>query len=54
MENTVLTDSIILRVSPEMKSSLRLLAKKDNTKLGDYIRILLSKAIEEEKPKKKK
>jgi hypothetical protein len=52
MENTILTDSIILRVSPEMKAALRALAKADNRKLGDFIRLLLAQSIEKGKPKK--
>lgn len=51
MENTILTESIILRVSPEMKAALRVLAKADSRKLGDFIRLLLSQTIEEERSK---
>jgi len=49
MENSILTDSIILRVSPEMKTVLKALAKADNRKLGDFIRLLLAQAIEKKK-----
>jgi uncharacterized protein (DUF1778 family) len=43
------TQTIIARVSPELKNELQKLADMDNRKLGDFIRLQLAKLIEDKK-----
>jgi len=46
------TETIIARVSSELKESLQKLADMDNRKLGDYVRLQLTKLVENTQKKK--
>jgi len=46
------TETIITRVSPELKAGLQKMADMDSRKLSDYIRLQLAKLIESSKKKK--
>ena len=46
------TETIITRVSPELKAGLQKMADMDSRKLSDYIRLQLAKLVESSKKKK--
>jgi hypothetical protein len=46
------TETIIIRVLPELKAELQRMADADSRKLGDYVRLLLAKHVEASKKKK--
>jgi len=46
------TETIIARVSPELKAELQKMADMDNRKLSDYVRLQLAKLVETSKKKK--
>lgn len=43
------TETIIARVSPELKEKLQKLADADSRKLSDYVRVQLKKIAEQSK-----
>ncbi len=46
------TDTIIVRVNPELKTDLQKMADMDSRKLGDFVRVQLVKLVETSKKKK--
>lgn len=46
------TETIITRVSPELKEELQKMADNDSRKLSDYVRLQLMKLVETSKKKK--
>lgn len=46
------TDTIIVRVNPELKADLKKMADMDSRKLGDFVRVQLVKLVETSKKKK--
>lgn len=47
------TELIHIRLEPELKKHLQILADKEHRKLGDYIRVELIKATKYENKKRK-
>ncbi len=46
------TETILIRVEPELKNKLQMLANMDKRKLSDYARLQLMKVVETSKKKK--
>ena len=46
------TETILVRVNPDMKVALQKLADMDSRKLSDYIRLQLTKLVESSKKKR--
>ena len=46
------TETIITRVSPDLKTALIKMADMDSRKLSDYVRVQLMKLVESTKKKK--
>ena len=46
------TETIILRVEPELKQELKKMADMDSRKLADYIRVQLRRLVDISKKKK--
>ena len=46
------TETILVRVNPELKAILQQMADMDSRKLSDYIRVQLTKLVEATKKKK--
>ena len=47
------TETIITRVSEDLKAELQKMADMDNRKLSDYVRLVLIKHVQETSKKKK-
>jgi uncharacterized protein (DUF1778 family) len=46
------TETILVRVEPELKEVLQKMADKDNRKLSDFVRVQMLKLVEAFKSKK--
>ena len=46
------SETILVRVEPELKEVLQKMAETDNRKLSDYVRVQLIKVVETSKKKK--